>query len=78
MFDRIESDHHNPNVALEVGYLMALGKHICMLKDKTIKTMPTDLIGKLYKEFDTQDAKKTIPAVLTKWLKDRSIIDPTP
>ena len=76
VFDRIEDNHHNPNVALEVGYLMALGKHVCILKDKTIEAMQTDLIGKLYKKFDTQDAKKTIPSVLTKWLVDRSFTEP--
>jgi hypothetical protein len=55
-----------------------MGKPICILKDKNIKAMPTDLIGKLYNEFDTQYAKKMIPPVLTKWLKDKRFIKPTP
>ena len=31
MFERIESERHNPNVALEVDYMMALGKPVCLL-----------------------------------------------
>jgi hypothetical protein len=31
VFERLESERHNPNVALEVGYMMALGKPVCLL-----------------------------------------------
>ena len=31
MFERLESERYNPNVALEVGYMMALGKPVCLL-----------------------------------------------
>ncbi|HEX9973116.1 MAG TPA: hypothetical protein VGD14_13680 [bacterium] len=74
IFDRIESDQFNPNVALEVGYLLSLGKPICLLKDKTLKALPTDLVGKLYKEFDPQSPESDIEKELTKWLNDKSII----
>ena len=73
VFERIEADTHNPNVALEVGYLFAMGKPVCLLKDRTLPTLPADLVGRLYREFDPQNPAETIPAVLSKWLSDRNL-----
>lgn len=74
VFERLETEYFNPNVSLEVGYMRALGKHICLLKDKTLKTLQTDLIGKLYTPFDPQDPEESIPESLEKWLRDKEII----
>ena len=74
VFERIESDNFNPNVSLEVGYMKALGKPVCLLKDRTLKTLHTDLVGKLYQEFDPQSPEKTIPAALSKWFIDRGLM----
>lgn len=73
LFERIVKEDFNPNVSLEIGYMLAMGKPICLLKDRTLKALPTDLVGRLYKEFDVQAPKKTIPQQVTKWLKDRSL-----
>ncbi len=74
VFERLEEDDFNPNVSLEVGYMHALKKSVCLLKDKTLKTLHTDLVGKLYKVFDPQDPMATIPNELEKWLRDKDII----
>jgi len=74
VFERIEAEEFNPNVALEVGYMFALRKPVCLLKDRTLKTLPTDLVGKLYKAFDPQDPLKTIPSQISQWLADKGII----
>jgi len=74
VFERIEAEKFNPNVSLEVGYMLALKKSVCLLKDKTLETLHTDLVGKLYKAFDTQDPIKTIPDKITQWLFDKGII----
>lgn len=73
VFERIEDEVFNPNVSLEVGYLLALGKPICYLKDKSLKRLPTDLISKLYREFDTRAIESTLPAPLLKWLEEKRI-----
>ena len=73
VFERIEAEDFNPNVSLEVGYMFALGKPVCLLKDRTLKTLHTDLVGKLYKEFDPQHSGKTIPEQIAKWLSDKGI-----
>ncbi len=74
VFERIEEEKPNPNVSLEVGYMLALRKDICLLKDRTLKTLHTDLIGKLYKVFDPRDSRGTIPKELSNWLSDKGIV----
>jgi DNA-binding transcriptional ArsR family regulator len=77
IFDRIEEEAFSPNVSLEVGYMMALGKDVCLLKDKTLETLHADLLGKLYKPFDPQNAEGTIPNQLSKWLSDKGLGQPS-
>jgi len=74
VFERLQADDFNPNVSLEVGYMRAIRKPICLLKDKTLPALHTDLVGKLYKAFDPQDPTNTIPPELDKWLHDKDIV----
>ncbi len=75
VFERIEADDFNPNVAFELGYMFALRKDVCLLKDRTLNFLQTDIIAKLYKNFDTRDIEKTVSQELTKWLEDIVIIE---
>jgi len=74
VFERLTADDFNPNASLEVGYMMAQGKPICLLKDRTLTSLQTDLVGRLYDPFDTQEPENTIPPVLEKWLKDKGLV----
>jgi hypothetical protein len=78
VFERIESDEFNPNVSFEVGYMLGLKKEVCLLKDKTLDNLSTDLLGELYKPFDPQAPENTIPSQLSQWLYDKSIAKPPP
>ena len=71
VFDRIIEDDFNPNVSLEVGYMLGMGKDVLLLKDKTLSSLQSDLDGKLYKPFDTQDIANTMPKKIGKWLFDK-------
>lgn len=73
-FERIQNDAHNPNVAFEVGYLDGLKKPVCFLKEETVSTLFTDLIGRLCCKFDIQDVETTLPPQVEKWLRDNRII----
>lgn len=75
VFERLEGDQFNPNVSLEVGYMLALQKPICLLKDATLKALTTDLVSKLYKPFDPQDPALSLPEPLLKWCADRKLIE---
>jgi hypothetical protein len=61
----------NPNVALEIGYMHAIGKPVCILKDQNITALPSDLIGRLYQPYDPHDIEGSISQVLSKWLNDQ-------
>lgn len=74
VYERIVSDEFNPNVSLEVGYLLGMKKPVMLLKDQTLKALNTDLTGKLYKEFDTTKTKESINTAIEKWLKDKGYI----
>jgi hypothetical protein len=74
VFERIEDEIINPNVSLEVGYMLGLGKSVCYLKDRTQRTLQSDLIGKLYREFDPHASEKSIPEALFQWLEDKGFI----
>jgi hypothetical protein len=73
VFERIEEDRFNPNVSLEVGYLFAMRKPVCLLKDQTLKMLPADLVGRLYDPFDPQDPATTIPPLVSSWLSDKEL-----
>jgi hypothetical protein len=71
--DRIKAEAQNPNVALEVAYLFALCKPVCLLKDKTLAALPADLVGWMYEPFDTLNPFETIPPPVSKWLSDKGL-----
>jgi hypothetical protein len=73
VYERITADEFNPNVSLEVGYMLGMGKKVLHLKDKSLKLLQTDLTGKLYKPFDTNDIQSTMPQQIEKWLKDKGL-----
>ncbi len=73
VFDRVKTQYFNPNVSLEIGYMMAMGKDVLLLKDSTLSSLHTDLVGKLYHEYDFQNPEKTLQIVLNQWVKDKEI-----
>jgi len=73
IFERIEQEDFNPNVALEIGYMAALRKPVLLLKDRTLPVLQVDLIGKLYRPFDVFAPERTIPEQIDRWLADRNM-----
>jgi len=71
IFERISEDNFNPNVSLEVGYMMGMEKQVLLLKDKTLNSLHTDLAGKLYKPFDIFDIEASLAPQISKWLSDK-------
>lgn len=74
LFERINSNYFNPNVSLEIGYMMAMNKPILFLKDKTLTSLHTDLVSRLYYEYDFQNPRETLEIVVNKWLTDKELI----
>lgn len=72
VFERIEEQVFNPNVSLEFGYMYTMRKPLCLLKDQALTALHTDLVGKLYRSFDSYNPAETIPPQLSRWLTDRA------
>jgi hypothetical protein len=70
VFEEIDSREFNPNIAIEVGFMKALGKECLLLKDKRMLQMPTDFCGHLYRAFDTYHIKKSISGEISNWIED--------
>ena len=45
----------NPNLVIEVGAMMMIGRRCALLRDQTVEQMPTDLVGRIYKPVDFDD-----------------------
>jgi len=73
VFEEIDVREFNPNIALELGFMLALSRRCLILKDRRMPRVPTDIVGKLYKEFDTYNIEDTIAAAVTSWVRDVGI-----
>jgi hypothetical protein len=74
VFEHAEESGFNPNIALEVGYLLAMHKPVCLLKDHRLETLHSDLMGKLYLTFDARAPVRSIRNELTSWLLKKGLV----
>jgi hypothetical protein len=56
----------NPNVPMEVGYMMGLDKEVLLLKDKYLPDMPTNLRGVHFEQFNP-DKPDSVRGAVRKW-----------
>jgi hypothetical protein len=57
VFDKAEiGQEFNPNVAYELGMLHLLGRGCLILKHQSLRTLHTDILMKLYREYETSEA----------------------
>ena len=59
----------NANIALEVGFMKSRGQDVLLLKDKPLKKLPTDIISKLYEEFDFNNPEPGVKNAIIRWVK---------
>jgi len=59
----------NPNVSIEVGYMLSKHKPVLLLKEKRLARLPTDMVGFLYEDFDIENAPESIPRAVRKWVE---------
>jgi hypothetical protein len=67
-FEDFETRDHNPNVALELGFMRARLKRCLILKERTLPAVPTDVVGSLYKLFDKFNVSETVRAQVNRWI----------
>lgn len=57
----------NHNVLLETGYMMALEKPVCLLRERAVEKLPADLVGRLSDDIDLADPG-TVEAAVLQWI----------
>ncbi len=70
VFEQIDKRDFNPNVSLEVGYMLAQTKPVLLLKEQHLRGLPSDLVGSLYRTFDSNSITATIDPQIRHWLQD--------
>ena len=73
VFEQIDDMDFNPNVSIELGYMLSQNKEVLLLKEKRLKALPTDIVGQLYKSFDSYNIEDTIGLSINEWLRDIGI-----
>ena len=68
VFEDIDQRDFNPNVALEVGYMLARRKRVLILKEKRLPNVPSDIAGKLYKPWDSYEIQETVSEQVAQWV----------
>jgi protein-tyrosine-phosphatase len=66
----IDKPDFNPNVSLELGYMLGLKRHCLLLKEKRLPMLMTDLAGFLYKQFDADNISNSILGQVANWLQE--------
>ena len=67
IYEKMEQSDYNPNVSIELGYMIALGTPVCLLKEKGLPKLPSDMSGKLYFEYDKSRRSASIKDAITRW-----------
>src|ERR1043165_8609615 len=68
VFENILQPDFNPNITLELGYMLALKRPCLILKDDSMDKLHTDIIGHLYTPFNVHKVKETVGGAIEKWL----------
>jgi hypothetical protein len=69
VFEDIDKREFNPNVAIEFGFMMAKGKRVLPLKEQRLPKMPSDLVSRLYREWNSYDITRTIGKQVGSWIE---------
>lgn len=73
--ESVEDQYINSNVSVEIGYMLALKKKVCLLKERSLDKLHSDFAGIIYNEFDIDNVEESIPKTLEKWMRFEKIVD---
>ena len=59
----------NYNLSIEVGSMLMTGRRCLLLKDVSVETLPTDLVGMIYTAVDFDDAS-SVAAAIQEWASE--------
>lgn len=59
----------NSNVLIEIGGMLMTGRRCAILRDKGVPTMPSDLVGHIYKPTDLSNHEASVNEI-HRWIRD--------
>jgi len=65
----------NYNLTIEVGGMLLAGRRCLLVKDSSIKKMPTDLVGQIYKGVDV-DVETQVSEAIHSWIREDLALGP--
>lgn len=68
VFEDIESRDFNPNVSLELGYMLGRRKRCLILKEQRLPDLPADVVHRLYKPFDVFNIGVSVTREVARWV----------
>jgi hypothetical protein len=68
VFEHIEEQDFNPNVSLELGYMLGRNRRCLLLEEERLIVLHADVIHKLYKPFDMFDIPTTVRTQVLRWI----------
>jgi hypothetical protein len=68
VFEDIESRDFNPNVSLELGYMLGRRKRCLILKEQRLPDLPADVVHRLYKPFDMFNVGVSVSREVARWV----------
>jgi hypothetical protein len=69
IFEDIDQREFNPNISLELGYMLGRQKRCLLLKEQRLPSLPSDIVGHLYRPWDAFKAETTVAAQVDQWLR---------
>lgn len=76
VFEEIDERDFNPNISLELGYMYALARRCLVLKEKRMPNLPTDICGKLYRNFDVLSLPESLDQQISQWCENDLALSP--
>jgi hypothetical protein len=67
VFEDVENANYNPNVGLELGYMIGRRKRTLILKDRNLPSLHADVLHRLYSAFDMHDIDGSIRREVARW-----------
>ncbi len=69
VFEDLDRGNINPNISIELGYMLAKEKTCLVLKEKLMSKLPTDIGGLIYHGFNIKQLK-TLKNEISKWIEN--------
>jgi hypothetical protein len=69
VFEDIDRRDFNPNVSLELGYMLGRRKRTLILKEQRLPDLPADVVHRLYKPFDMFAISSSVSREVSRWIE---------